>query len=62
MLRTLERERSRLLLEEEAIKMEMAEEQSLETLEDNPQIDAMAPATKVEYTNEYPTLAKKYKQ
>ena len=58
MLRTLERERSRLLLEEETLKMEMAEEQSLQTLENDPQIEAMAPATKVEYTTEYPTLAR----
>ena len=59
MLRTLERERSKLLLEEEVLKMELAEEQSLRVLEEDNQIEAMIPAKNVKYTKEYPTLATK---
>lgn len=40
-LRTLERERSRLLLEEEVLKMEIAKAQSLETLQTDKRIKTM---------------------
>ena len=57
MLRTLERERSKLLLEEEVLNMEIAQEQSLTVLQDHPQIDVMVVPQKVQYTEEYPTVA-----
>lgn len=45
-LRTLERERSQLLLEEEVLKMEIAEEQALEQLQEDKRIRLMiAPKT-----------------
>lgn len=40
-LRTLEYERSQLLLEEEVQKMQVAQQQSLETLQNDPKIEAM---------------------
>lgn len=46
-LRTLEHERSQLLLEEEVQKMQVAEEQSLQTLQNDAKIQAMkTPKTK----------------
>src|SRR5688572_27128240 len=45
-LRNLERQRSQLLLEEEVLKMQVAQEQALEQLQEDPAIKAMAPATK----------------
>ena len=48
-LRTLERERSRLLLQEEVLKMELAKEQALQALQQNPQIEAMVEPRDVEY-------------
>ncbi len=56
-LRTLERERSRLLLDEEVLKMELAQEQSLTVLENDGQIQAMIAAKNVTYTSDYPTIA-----
>jgi len=56
-LRTLERERSQLLLKEEVLKMQLAAEQSLETLGNARKINAMAPAKNVQYTRDMPTLA-----
>lgn len=58
MLRTLERERSTLLLEEEVLKMQIAEEQSLRAFQQEAQIHAMIPAKNIEYLEEYPALAK----
>lgn len=43
MLRTLERERSQLLLEEEVLKMQLAQAQALKKLEQENQIQAMLP-------------------
>lgn len=57
MLRTLERERSRLLLEEEVLKMEIAEEQSLKNLQEDQHIGLMVPSKNVQYVKGYPTLA-----
>ena len=42
-LRTLEHERSQLLLEEEVLKMQIAEQQSLDTLQNDPLVQAMQP-------------------
>lgn len=42
-LRTLEHERSQLLLEEEVQKMQVAQEQALETLQQDPKIQSMIP-------------------
>ena len=49
-LRTLERERSRLLLEEEVLKMELAKEQSLRTIEADAKVNAMTFPKTVQYT------------
>lgn len=59
MLRTLERERSQLLLEEEVLKMQLAQEQSISILEDDHQIDAMIQPKNIIYTQEEATLATK---
>jgi hypothetical protein len=48
-LRTLERERSELLLEQEVLNMQIAQEQALDTLQNNPKVKAMQPATKPQY-------------
>ena len=48
-LRTLEYERSQLLLEEEVLKMQIAEEQALETLQNDPKIQAMRPPKQTVY-------------
>lgn len=48
-LRTLEHERSQLLLEEEVQKMQVAQEQSLETLQNDQKIQAMIAAKKKAY-------------
>lgn len=48
-LRTLEHERSQLLLEEEVQKMQVAQEQSLETLQNDPKIQAMIQTQKKTY-------------
>jgi hypothetical protein len=57
MLRTLERERTQLLLEEEVLKMELAQEQSLAVLEQDNQVQIMLQPTAVLYTTEESTLA-----
>ena len=57
MLRTLERERSQLLLDEEVLKMQLAQEQSLSILEGDHQIEAMVQPKKVLYTQEETTVA-----
>ncbi len=48
-LRTLERERSQLLLTEEVLKMHIAESQSLETMLTDSVINAMVPVKEQEY-------------
>src|SRR3990167_9837840 len=48
-LRTLERERSQLLLTEEVLKMHIAEAQALETMLTDPVINAMIPLAKPTY-------------
>jgi hypothetical protein len=40
-LRTLERQRSQLLLEEEVLNMQIAEQQSLDTLQNDPRVQSM---------------------
>ena len=49
-LRKLEQQRSQLLLEEEVLKMQIAEEQALGKLQDDRRIQAMVPLTKPLYT------------
>jgi hypothetical protein len=48
-LRTLERERSTLLLEEEVLKMEIAKSQALDTLQNDKRINIMVPVKKPQY-------------
>ncbi|MBU2259008.1 hypothetical protein KKC44_00195 [Patescibacteria group bacterium] len=57
MLRTLERERSYLLLEEEVLKMQVAKAQALEQLEGENQIQAMLPIKNPIYTEGDSTVA-----
>lgn len=57
-LRTLERERSMLLLEQEVLNMEKARAQSLEQLRDDKQIRAMVPVKGAKYVNEDVSVAK----
>ena len=59
LLRSLNVERKGLLHEEELLKMELAEEQSLGSLQNDGQIEAMVAPRNVQYTEEYPTLATK---
>ncbi len=56
-LRTLERERSRLLLEEEVIKMEVSQSQALEKIRTDRQIKAMIPVRGASYTSPDETVA-----
>ncbi|PJA67460.1 hypothetical protein CO157_03445 [Candidatus Peregrinibacteria bacterium CG_4_9_14_3_um_filter_49_12] len=56
-LRTLERERSRLLLDEEVLKMQIAEAQALEHLENDNIIQSMIPNKKTQYTRDDSTVA-----
>lgn len=44
-LRNLERERSQLMLEDEVLKMQIAQKQSLETLQNDGKVQAMQEAT-----------------
>jgi hypothetical protein len=48
-LRTLEHERSQLLLQEEVLKMQVAQEQALSTLETDPLIMGMVPVKNPQY-------------
>lgn len=57
MLRTLERQRSKLLLEEEVLKMQVAESQALQQLEGDKQVEAMVPMKKARYTSGDSTVA-----
>ena len=56
-LRTLERERSRLLLDEEVLKMQIAESQALKHLESDTLIQAMIPTGRIRYTDRESTVA-----
>lgn len=56
-LRSLEFERSQLLLEEEVQKMQVAQEQSLETLQNDPKINAMTTTQKKTYMAEPKEMA-----
>lgn len=57
LLRTLERERSQLLLEEEVLKMDLAKEQSLKALEESSKIQTMLHMNDVEYVQEAEPMA-----
>lgn len=57
MLRTLERERSYLLLEEEVLQVQVAEAQALEKLENENQIQTMLPLKNPIYTEGDSTVA-----
>lgn len=57
-LRTLERERSELLLEEEILKMQIAQSQALEQLDSDPLITAMIPVRGASYVEGEQTVAK----
>lgn len=48
-LRTLEYERSQLLLEQEVLKMRVAEEQSIKTLQNDTSVQVMVAPKKVQY-------------
>jgi len=56
-LRTLERERSQLLLEQEVLNMQVAQAQALKRLQDEKQIQAMIPLRGPRYTEEDATVA-----
>lgn len=56
-LRTLENERTVLLLEQETLNMQIAEAQSLQGLERDPQIAAMKPYVKPQYVQAEPAVA-----
>ena len=57
LLRNLERERSKLLLEEEVLNMQVAEAQALEKLEKDKQVEAMVAVRNVLYTEGDTTVA-----
>jgi len=48
-LRTLERQRSQLLLSEEVQNMQIAQQQALEQLQQDPKVQAMVPAKNTKY-------------
>lgn len=56
-LRSLEHERSSLLLKEEVLRMEMAEAQALGNLQDDKRIKAMIPVRSPRYATEEETVA-----
>ena len=58
-LRTLERERSQLLLEEEVLKMHIAQQQSLDTLQGDPKIGKMIPLKNPTYMDAEQAVALK---
>jgi len=53
-LRTLERERSQLLLTEEVLNMHIAESQAMETMLNDSMITTMIPDTKAQYIRDVP--------
>lgn len=56
-LRSLEHERSSLLLKEEVLRMEMAEAQALEALQNDKRIKAMVPVSQSRYMQKEETVA-----
>lgn len=56
-LRSLEYERSSLLLKEEVLRMEMAEAQALEKLQNDKRVKAMVPVRQSRYMQEEETVA-----
>ncbi len=60
-LRSLERERSELLLEQEILNMEIAKSQALETLQNDPKIQAMQKVSKPQYVNTQMSVAERVK-
>ena len=58
-LRTLERERSRLLLDEEVLKMQIAQSQALKKLENDTFIQSMIVIKNPLYSKDEPTMAQK---
>lgn len=60
MLRTLNKERSRLQLQEEVQKLELTQEQSLENIESDKQIKAMIDARDLSYTDEYQSATTRF--
>lgn len=56
-LRSLEHERSSLLLKEEVLHMEMAEAQALENLQNDKRVKAMIPVRQPRYAEEEQTVA-----
>ena len=59
-LRKLERERSQLLLEEEVLRMHVAEAQSLGVLQNDKKIQATIPIKKPLYVNEKAAMAQNH--
>jgi len=59
-LRKLERERSQLLLEEEVLRMHVAEAQSLDVLQNDKKIQATIPIKKPLYANENAAVAQNH--
>jgi hypothetical protein len=57
-LRTLEHARSQLLLEQEVLNMQIAKSQSLETLQDDPQVQFMQKPTKAKYAKDDASVAR----
>lgn len=55
-LRNLERQRSQLLLENEVLQMQIAQQQSLETLQNDPAIQAMQQPKKTVYLTVDPNM------
>lgn len=56
-LRTLERERSQLLLEEEILNMQVAESQAIHRLASDPIVQSMLAARRLQYIEEDATVA-----
>lgn len=59
-LRSLERERSLLLLEQEVLNMQIAEAQALQNLRDDSQIQGMIPVRNAKYVEDGTTVAQRH--
>lgn len=59
MLRTLEKERSVLLLEEEVLKMQVAEAQALHNLQNDQRVQAMITVKQPLYSDPEPAVARR---
>ncbi|OGJ57270.1 hypothetical protein A3H22_02140 [Candidatus Peribacteria bacterium RIFCSPLOWO2_12_FULL_55_15] len=59
-LRKLEREHSQLLLEEEVLRMHVADAQSLDVLQNDKKIQATIPIKKILYVNENAAMAQNH--